>query len=391
MGIRVIAVGDSVDTSKGEDDFVPLRNLFAEWYAKDTSKKIRAVLHSKGHSGKPLTNIAVYGYRKDPNDHNKWLVDETASPIVKWIFQMTVEGKRPYQIARMFTDEQIIRPSCHIARLNDCVTENSEATPYSWTDATITTIIRKAEYLGHTVNFKTQKPSFKSKRSKPRPQTEWEIFENTHEAIIDAATWETSQKCRTVKRRENKSGEVNPLTGLVYCGTCGSRMYNHRGTRYSETRPSQNSYCCTKYSKYPPECTRHNISVKSLRELVLKTIQSVGGYVQENEAEFVERLREASAIQQDEQAKSKKKQLTKDKRRVTELDTLIQRIYEDKVAGTLSDKRFAVLSKQYESEQETLEFRIAECESELEQFSYPLDCPKVLCYNMGYERVSNDF
>jgi hypothetical protein len=167
---------------------------------------------------------------------------------------------------------------------------------------------------------------------------------------------------------KKSDGEANPLTGLVYCADCGSRMYNHRGTRYSETRPSQDSYCCTKYSKYPPECTRHNISVKSLRELVLAAIKSVSGYVREHETEFVERLRADAKIRQDAQAKAQKKQLAADKRRVTELDTLIQRIYEDKVAGTLTEKRFAVLSKQYEDEQERLEARIAESEKELAQF-----------------------
>ena len=146
-------------------------------------------------------------------------------------------------------------------------------------------------------------------------------------------------------------------------------MYNHRGTQYSETRPSQDSYCCTKYSKYPPECTRHNISVKSLRELILTAIRNVSGYVAEHEAEFVERVRADAEIRQDEQAKAQKKQLAADKRRVTELDKLIQQVYEDKVAGTLTEKRFAVLSKQYESEQETLEKRIAESEKELAQYS----------------------
>jgi hypothetical protein len=225
------------------------------------------------------------------------------------------------------------------------------------------------EYMGHTVNFRTYKTSFKTKKHKHNPPEKWEIFENTHEAIISPAEWETAQKCRTVKRRENKNGEVNPLTGLVICGTCGSRMYNHRGTSYSETRPSQDSYCCTKYSKYPPECTRHNISVKSLRELILTAIRNVSGYVREHETEFIEKLRADAEIRRDEQAKTQKKQLAADKLRVTVLDKLIQQIYEDKVVGTLTEKRFAVLSRQYESEQETLESCIAESERELAQFA----------------------
>jgi len=367
--IRFIAIGDGYDNINEEDDFAPFRDIISELYARDTSRKVKAVLHSKGHSGKPLTNQAIYGYRKDPADRNKWLVDETAAPIVRRIFQMTVDGKGPYQIARTFHNERIIRPSCHIARLSDCATAKTERNPYGWTDATITHIIRQPEYMGHTINFRTYKTSFKTKKHKLNPPEKWEIFENTHEAIITTAEWETAQKCRQVKRRENKSGEVNPLTGLVYCGTCRSRMYNHRGTRYSETRPSQDSYCCTKYSKYPPECTRHNISVKSLNEIILTAIRQVSGYVREHEAEFIEKLRVDGEIRQDEQAKSQKKKLAADKRRVTELDKLIQQIYEDKVAGTLTEKRFAVLSTQYEGEQETLEARIAESEKELTQFA----------------------
>ncbi|GHV11577.1 recombinase [Clostridia bacterium] len=369
-GIRFIAINDGYDNSGEDDDFAPFRDIIAEFYARDTSKKIKAVLHSKGHSGKPLTNQALYGFRKDPDDHNHWLLDDTAVPIVQRIFQMTVEGKGPFQIAKILHDEQIIRPSCHIARLNDCVTAKSEQNPYNWTDATVTNIIHRPEYMGHTVNFRTYKTSFKSKKHKLNPPEKWEIFENTHDSIIDPLTWETAQKCRVVKRRTKKSdGQANPLTGLVYCGTCGGRMYNHRGTNYSETRPSQDSYCCNKYSQYPPQCTRHNISVKSLRELVLKAIRQVSLYVRENETEFITKLRADSEIQQAEAAKAQKKQLAADKRRVTELDKLIQQIYEDKVSKTLTEKRFAVLSKQYETEQETLEMRIAENERELAQFA----------------------
>ena len=368
-GIRFIAINDGYDNSGEDDDFAPFRDIIAEFYARDTSKKIKAVLHSKGHSGKPLTNQALYGYRKDPDDRNHWLLDETAVPIVQRIFQMTVDGKGPFQIARQFTDEMIVRPSTHIARMAGTASDKTESSPTKWTDATINNIIHRPEYMGHTVNFRTYKTSFKSKKCKYNPPEKWEIFENTHESIIDPLTWETAQKCRTVKRRAHSDREANPLTGLVFCGTCGGRMYNHRGTNYSETRPSQDSYCCNKYAQYPPQCTRHNISVKSLRELVLTAIRNVSLYVRENEAEFITKLRADSEIQQADAAKAQKKQLAADKRRVTELDTLIQKIYEDKVAGTLTEKRFAVLSKQYETEQETLESRISEVEKELAVFA----------------------
>jgi hypothetical protein len=253
--------------------------------------------------------------------------------------------------------------------LNNCVTEKSENDCCHWTYASITNIIRKPDYTRQTVNFRIYKPSFKPKKHKLNPPEKWEIFEDTHESIIDMQTWELAQKCRTVKRRKHSDREANPLTGLVYCGTCGSRMYNHRGTRYSETRPSQDSYCCNKYAQYPPQCTRHNISVKSLQELTLTAIRQASLYVREHESEFVEKLRADSEIQQADSAKAQKKQLAADKRRVAELDTLIQKIYEDKVSQTLTEKRFAVLSKQYETEQETLETRFVEAEKELAVFA----------------------
>ncbi|MFP3153302.1 recombinase family protein [Lachnospiraceae bacterium ZAX-1] len=178
-------------------DFAHFRDIIAELYARDPSKKIKAVLHSKGHSGKPLTNQAIYGYRKDPADHNKWLVDETVVPVVQRIFQMTVDGKGPFQIAKILHNEQVIRPSCHIARLNDCATEKTETNPYSWTDSTITQIIRHAEYLGSTVNFRTYKTSFKTKKFKLNPVEKREIFEDTHEAIIDMSTYFWTIFCRT--------------------------------------------------------------------------------------------------------------------------------------------------------------------------------------------------
>lgn len=367
--IRFIAISDGYDNIGEDDDFAPFRDIIAEFYARDTSKKIKAVLHSKGRSGKPMTNQAVYGYRKDPLDHNHWIIDETAMPVVKRIFQMTIDGQGPFQIAKTLYNEKIVRPSCHLARLNGYANDRTEKNQYKWTDATISHIIRKAEYMGHTVNFRTYKTSYKTKKHKLNPPEKWEIFENTHEAIIDAATWETAQKCRTVKRRKNKNGETNPLTGLLYCGTCGSRMYNHRGSRYSETRPSQDTFCCSKYCQYPPECTRHNIVVKNLREIILKSIQQVSMYVKEHEEEFISKLHADSEIYQADIAKTKKKQLGSDKRRVSELDRLIQQIYEDKVKETLSEKRFAVLSKQYESEQEMIEARILELEKELAEFN----------------------
>ncbi len=366
--IRFIAIGDNVDNIREDDDFAPFRDIFAEYYARDTSRKIKAVLHAKGNSGKALNNHTVYGYRKDPDDPNHLLIDETAAPTVRRIFQMTIDGMGPYQIARKFTDEGLIRPSCHIARIDGRATEKTEENAHHWRYGTVRNIVSRAEYMGHTINFRTYRPSYKSGKVKKNPPEKWVIFENTHEAIISPEEWETAQKCRTVRRRPNKKGDTNPLTGLVYCEACGNRLYNHK-TKSNPSATEQDFYMCTRYNSYPPRCTPHRISVRSLRELILTSIRNVSGYVTEREAEFVEKMRENSDIQLEVQAKSQKKQLAADKHRVSELDGLIQKIYEDKVKGTLSEKRFVVLSVQYESEQELLEARIAESERELAEFT----------------------
>ncbi len=367
-GVRLIAVNDGVDTALGDDDFTPFRNIISEWYARDTSRKIKAVLQAKGREGKHMTNQAVYGYKKDPNDKNKWLIDDEAAKVVRRIYQLTIEGKGPYQIARMLTDEQVERPQVHIARISG---ENyipaTASEPTTWGGKTVVFILDRPEYMGHTVNFRTEKDSYKSKKAKYRPKDEWVFFENTQEAIIDEETWNTAQKCRTVKRRANSTGETNPLTGLLTCADCGGKMYNHRGTM-AHKYDSQNSFACNQSTKYPRKCTMHYIKVSAVRTLVLETIKSVSGFVKGNEDEFVRLVQEAANVRQTETAKDSKKRLVKCQKRHAELDKLIQSIYEDKVSGSLSAKRFEVLSQQYEQEQEELEKQISELQNGLERF-----------------------
>ncbi|MCL2774326.1 MAG: recombinase family protein [Oscillospiraceae bacterium] len=366
-GIRLISVNDGIDTANGEDDFTPFREIMSEWYARDTSKKIKIVLHAKGNSGKHMTNSAIYGYRKSPEDKNKWLIDEEAAPIVRRIFQMTIDGNGPYQIARMLTDEKILRPTTYFA-LRDGYDIPHPDDKYNWGGRSVQNILDKPEYMGHTVNFRTYKESYKDKKHKYHPKENWTVFENTQEAIIDEMTWQTAQKCRVVKRRANSTGEPNPLTGLVYCADCGGRMYNHMGTM-AGIYDSQNSYACNQSSKYPPKCTMHYIKTSALRTIALETIRSVSGFVREHEDEFIQLVREASELQSEEAAKSQKKQLAKSQKRCGELDVLTKRLYEDKVSGELSAKRFEILSNEYEREQEELEKQISELQVELDRFN----------------------
>jgi hypothetical protein len=227
-------------------------------------------------------------------------------------------------------------------------------------------ILDKPEYYGATANFRTYKDSYKSKKYKVRPKDEWLLFEDTQTPIVDKTTWETAQKCRVVRRRENSTGEANPLTGIVFCADCGGRMYNHRGT-LAWKYDSQDSYACCQYSKYPPKCTMHHIKTSVLQTLALDAIRCISGFAKENEAEFIRLVREASELQSEETEKYQKKQLAKNQKRHAELNTIIKRIYEDKVNGELSAKRYEILSQEYETEQEDLERQIGDLQSELDR------------------------
>jgi DNA invertase Pin-like site-specific DNA recombinase len=370
--VRFIAVENSIDSIHPETlEFAPFINLMAEYYARDTSRKIKNVLHSKGNSGKHMTNSPIYGYKKSAEDKNKWLVDEEAAAIVCRIFQMNIDGKGPNHIARTFTDEKILRPMAYIALRDGHEIANPDD-KYNWSAVTIQNIIEKPEYYGVTVNFRTYKDSYKDKNAIRRPSEEWVIFEDTQEPVVDRTTWETAQKCRAVKRRINSSGEPNPLTGLVYCGDCGGRMYNHRGSR-AQQYDSQDSYNCSQSAKYSRKCTMHYNKTSSLRTLVLDIIQTVSGFVKENEDEFIRLVREASAIQSADAAKVQKKQLAQHQRRCTELDTLIKRLFEDSVKSGLSAKRVEILAGEYEQEQEDLERQIAELQETLDHFDEDSD------------------
>jgi hypothetical protein len=329
------------------------------------------VLHAKGKRGEHMTNAALYGYRKSPDNKNLWLVDNEAANIVRRVFQMTIDGKGAYQIARAFTDEKILRPAAYIA-LRDGYDIADPEDQYTWRGRTITNIISHQEYCGDTVNFRTRKVSFKSKKMTINAPSEWQIFYDTQEPIVSREVWETAQKCCMVKRRRTSTGEPNPLTGLVYCGDCGSRMWNHRG-KLAWKYESQDYYACNQSSRYPPKCTAHYISCANLRTITLEAIRSVSHYVKSNEAEFLRLVREEAESQTAEGAKESQRKLARDKKRVTELDKLIKGLFEEKMNGSLSPKRFEVLSRDYEAEQEQLEADIEEAEEKLATFEKDTD------------------
>ncbi|MCL2562710.1 MAG: recombinase family protein [Oscillospiraceae bacterium] len=381
-GVRFIAVANGIDSQdRDSGEFAPFLNIMSEWYLRDTSRKIKAAKKTQGMAGKRLTCFPIYGYRNDPNDKEKWIIDPEAAEMVRRIFQLVIAGKGVHTIARMLAEERVPRPA-YYKQLHGIVkyTRDQSADPYTWSAASVGGILARPEYMGHTVNFRSNKESYKDKRAKKNDKSDWLIFENTHPAIIDPETWETAQRCRKVVRRTDTLGEANPLTGLVLCADCGKKLYNHRNTPQTyvtksgevRTRSVRDEYSCSLYNlgftRFEKKCTSHRIRTAVLRDLVLETLQSVSGYVKENEAEFIRKLRADSAIREAETEKTHRKRIARDEKRVAELDTLIRRVYEDNVAGKLTDKRFAALSQEYEREQSELEQSIGNLQAELATF-----------------------
>ena len=360
-GVRLIAINDGVDSLKGDDDFTPFRNIMNEFYARDTSRKIRSVFKSKGMSGKHLTGTVIYGYLWDEKREH-WLVDEEATEVVRRIFSLTLEGYGPYQIACKLSADRIEIPVVHLARFNEGVNRSKPVKdPYGWGSSTIVNILKKREYLGHTINFKTRK-HFKDKKSHYVSEDEWTIFENTHEAIIDQQTFDLAQKIRSnVRRYPNGWGEAAPLTGLLYCADCGGKMYVHRtnnGKRISQ-------YTCSNYTKVPcgTLCpTQHRINESAVLTLVSDTLRAIAEYSRNDRTEFIHTVQETQVAQQSADISKKRRRLAAAQKRAGELEKLICKIYEDNALGKLSDARYRALDAQYAKEQDALEIEIAELE-----------------------------
>ena len=366
-GVRLIAINDGVDSARGDDDFTPFRNIMNEYYARDTSRKIRSTFQSKGKSGKHLTGTVIYGYLWN-EARDQWLVDPEAADVVKRIFAMTIEGYGPYQIASKLKEEKVLIPSAYLARHGEGVNKNKTFKDvYGWGSSTICNILEKREYLGHTINFKTRK-HFKDKKSHYVPEDEWTIFENTHEAIIDQQTFDLVQKIRgNVRRYPDGWGEAAPLTGLLYCADCGGKMYVHRtnnGKRISQ-------YTCSQYSKVPVGklcTTQHRINEDVVLSLVSEMLKAIAEYAKHDRAEFVRVVQEAQSSQQTTEVRKQRTRLATAKQRVSELEVLLCKIYEDNILGKLSDSRYATLDAQYEKEQSELTAEISVLEKAVKSY-----------------------
>ena len=347
--IRYIAINDGVDSDKGDNDFTPFRNLFNDFYARDTSKKIRAVMRSKGNAGEHLCTNPPYGYRKDPADKKKWIVDEEAAEVVKRIFDLCIAGKGPMQIAKMLMADKVLTVKAHYAKQNGRTMPDN---PYRWSVESIRGILERPEYTGCTVNFKTYSKSHKLKKRLQNTPENQRIFLNTQPAIIGEQVFERVQELRANKRRPAKQAERQGLfSGLLYCADCGSKLHFATGKNMT---PEQDCYRCSKYKSNTGDCTMHYIREETLKLFVLQRIFDVTAMFFDDIQSFQNMVYQQRFEEAEKAVKRQKKELEQARKRIAELDRIFKRIYEDDINGTISHERFLKLSIEYEAEQKEL-------------------------------------
>lgn len=365
-GVRFIAISNGVDsTNQQENDFTPFLNIINEWYCRDTSKKIRAVMKSKGEAGEHLCTNPPYGYIKNADNPKQWVVDSEAAEVVKRIFTLCLEGYGPSQIARILKADKVVTPTVHFLQMGKATRNAPQDNPYSWTGDTVADILERPEYQGHTVNFKTYKQSYKSKKTCYNPAEKQLVFENTHEAIIDRDTRKRVQELRKNKRRPTRTGKTNMFSGIVRCADCGEKLYYCTSKNFESGQ--DHFVCSTSRRKGKEVCQTHFIRAVMLEQGVLAHMRLVIACVANHE----ERFRAAMGAKQKAEAKrelaAKRRQLTQAERRIEELDHLFKRIYEDNANGKLSDSRFQMLSDDYEQEQEELREKLLQLNEEITQ------------------------
>ena len=355
--VRYIAINDNVDTFKSENELMAFKNIFNDWYARDTSKKIRAVFKAKGQSGKPLTTNPPYGYVKDENGKNHWVIDDEAADVVRRIFKLCIDGYGPSKIARILTEDGILIPTAYAESKGYTTSGNTFKKPTRWSEGTVERILEKQEYIGHTVNFRTHVKSYKNKKRIDNDRSEWAIFENTHEPIISQHDFDLVQELRSHKHRPQKCDKVNPFSGMVYCADCGKKMYLCRSKSLSA---DQEHLKCSTYANDKEECTAHFIRTAVLQQIVISEINKMLEKVGIDEEGFANVALENSQLRQNTELKKARKLLDKHNKRIIELDRLFTRLYEDNVSGKISDERFEMLSKTYENEQQELKKAVSD-------------------------------
>lgn len=358
--VRFIAINDDVDSAKGENDFAVFKNVFNDYYAKDTSKKIRAVVKLRGEAGEHIASNPPYGYIKDPDDKKQWMVDEEAAAVVKRIFDLCISGKGPMQIAKILTADRVLTVTAYNAR------QKGRAMPdnlYQWTSGAVVKILERREYTGCTVNFKTYTKSLKFKKRMENPIENQRVFEDTQPAVIERGQWERVQALRANKRRPTKTGKTSIFSGLVRCADCGAKLYFCTCSTYKDD--SQDHFVCSNYKSNTGSCQIHFIREQVLYRLVLSCIQRTLAYVRMFREDFTLEMLAQDEASRRAELEQKHVALTGAHRRMEDLDKIIQHIYEDNVLGKLTDARYLKLSQEYEKEQAEISRLVAALEQEV--------------------------
>ncbi len=378
--VRFIAVSNGIDSvDRGSGEIAPFINIMNDFYLRDCSRKMTQAYQVKGKSGRRITNIPIYGYKKDPADKTRWIVDEEAAPIVRRMFQLAANGYGPGKIATIFTRERIEAPGYYMSHHHyKKLHAVDETRRYDWMASTVGSMLSKPEYLGHTVNFRSCKKHYKDKKRTFRAPEDWLIFENTHEAIVDEATWNTVQEIRKTKRRYNHYGEPNILTGLVYCPDCGKPMYEHHCRKASNQQILKyDRYECSTYSQMVKRnknlCTSHSISRQSLTEIVLDAIRLVGRYAIENPQEFRRKVQEQFSVQQQAEIKEIGQRIKRLTRRREEINTLIKKLYESYAFGMIPEEQFTRMMADYTQELSEVKAQITQDEQALATYREDAD------------------
>ena len=352
LGVTFISIQENVNTSTGTGlETMPFHNIFNEWYAEQTSKKIKAVWKAKADNGERVSAAVPFGYMKSPEDSKQWIIEKPAAKIVRYIFELCIAGLGPMQIARHLEDEKVVCPTEYYYSIGRKTSNKRPANPYKWDQATVVHILENRQYTGCTVNFKTTYVSFKVKKTVHIPEEEWQIIPNTQEAIIDEDTFERVAELRRSRRRNTATGKTSIFAGLLYCADCGSKLYFAAAKSIKE---HQEFYRCSQYKENRGACSIHYIRDVVLKEMVLEAIQKVAKYVAEYEPVFLYLFAKKNTLGRETTIRTMKTKIEKSKQRIKELDMLIERIYEDNVLGKISDDRFYRMSANYEKEQKEL-------------------------------------
>ena len=371
-GVRFIAINNGIDSANQQDsDFTPFLNIMNEWYARDAGRKIQAVFKSRMQDGKRVSPSVPYGYLRSPEDKQKLIIDEEPAAVVRRIYQMVIEGKGVTAIADILTAEKVLIPSAY-AKIHCPENDHSKGftNPYLWSATAVSYILEKQEYMGHTVLGKTVSVSYKTKKRRKAEPDELMIFKNTHPAIVDEETWHLAQKLRKTVRKPSYNRPPHPLTGLVYCADCGSKMTHRQPSPTKKKKyDADDAYICGSYRQRTRDCTMHFIKTSVLWELILTAIREVSDYVRQDEQAFIDKVQQTSTVQMAETQREQKRRLAEATERNGELNTLIKKLYEGNATGKIPDKHFERLLSEYDSEQTALETEIEDLKAQIDSFN----------------------